>query len=685
MLKEFIHLRGFLFIILVLTSVQSQAQSWVKTFYPTFQKFKVASKEIENKDLAPYFDVSECVSGDCNNGEGVWLEVFYDDRFDYRKEETNYAVTAYYTLYKGSFKNGGSVFEGKAVTGLLKYTRGYDSKKLEPHYKQANLDEVVLKMETEEADFTGICESYQKNGKKYFRRLEGFHKLTPRQKSLFLMESEFVWYQDGVEQMAEVTFRDLDALAHRKIRGFRNRDESFIAGKISYKDGSEYVGFIYNNKREGTGIFNDQLNPLKKGIWIDDEFTYKMEISIPSFLFEPRMAFGGDEMSFVHGGRTYKGVGILDPKTNITFFKSQDNKLYYHGFLNEGSPDNLGAYINLQDGPDRTVATFIGTPQRFLIGIFENDHLVDGINISQEYEVKLWDGPEEDLMGSTYIRKGRFVNGKQEGCGYMESIVAGRSTYKEGEFKSGEVVGWFLERYYDKGSNTDRSGIRHSSKEPPYYNADYEKLKDLEASECIIDQMGGDVKTFVANMKVDGNYKRRETMIASYDPIAVSSIDFSAEQLRISELDGSQRIYLPETRQALYFNSYDSVTKILTLQGKVYDSERGRNVFITQKVPITEKVYFMRRIVKEDNVTTCFNCMGSGKLYGRRWELIRKPGLRGTKEIGYYGYRDAETGEPYHLVHEKVNYEEKCFHCGGSGKHVFKGSTSTYELIQIIE
>lgn len=680
MLKVIINLRDFLFILLLLISLQLQAQSTLKNFYPTFQKFNLESKEV--KDLAPYFDISECISGDCNGVEGVWLEIHYDDRYGDRRSKDNNKVTAYYTLYKGSFKEQGSIFEGKSITGLIKYFRAYDSKKLEPGF-QKDLNEIVQNMDMEEANFTGKFETYTQNGKTYLRRMEGFHRLTRRQKSYFLMASEFVWYEDGVEQMAEVTFRDLDTVPHQKIRGFRNRDESFIAGKINYRDGSDYVGFIYNNRREGTGIFNDQLNPLKKGVWIDDEFTYKMEISIPTFLHEPRTVFSGSEMNLVHDGKTYKGVGLKDPKTNITFFKSTDGKLFYHGFLTEGTPDYLGAYINLQNGPDRKVATFIGTPQRILIGIFENDNLVDGINISQEYEVKLYDGPEEDLMGSTYIRKGRFVNGKLEGCGYLESKGAGHYNYLEGEFKAGEVVGWHVDNTFDNTMFPKHSGIRHSLFRPPYSAGDYEQMKKLEASECIIDQMGGDVTTFVMNMKVDGDYKRREKIIANYDPIVISSIDFSNAQVQIKDLKVGQQVYLTETKQALYFNSYDSASKILSLQGNVYDAKYGRKVFITKKVPITTKVYVMQQIVKKDNVSMCFECAGSGVLSGRRWELVRKKGLRGTKEIGYHGYYDEEGY--YHLVHEKVYYSEKCFYCGGTGKNVFKGSKNCYELLQIIE
>lgn len=683
MLNTMNTLRNFLVIGLSLTCLQLRAQATLKTFYPTFQAFKVASKEIKNSDLHPYFDVSECISGDCKNGEGVWLEVVYDAPSGYRKMAENYVVTAYYTLYKGTFTKDGSIFEGLSVTQPLKYTRGYNTKKLEPHYQQVNLNEVVRKMDSEEPDFRGICESYQKNGKIHYQRLEGFHKLTPRQKSYFLMETEYVWYENGSERMAEVTFKPTNSMSFQKIRGLRNRDESFIAGKITYNDGSEYVGFIFNNKREGTGIYNDQFNPLKKGIWIDDAFTYKMELSVPGFLHEPETVFNGNEMTLLHDGNTYQGFGYLDPKTNIAFFRSPDAKLFYHGFLSEGVPAYLGALINLQNGPDRRVATFVGTPQRLLIGIFENDKLIDGINISQEYEVKLFDGPEEDLMGSTFIRKGRFVNGKLDGCGYLESKVAGRYTYLEGEFKAGEVVGWHVENYFDNTATPNHNGIRHSLFRPPYSQGDYEKMKQLEASECIIDQMGGDVVTFVNNMKLDGDYKRREKTLALYDPIVVSSIDFSSDQMSVSDLKSGQQIYIADKKLALYFNSYDTVSKFLTLQGNVYDAKFGRKVFITEKVPITSKVYAMRQIVKKDNVSTCFDCAGSGVLHGKRWELVRKKGLRGSKEIGYHGYMDEEGY--YHLVHEKVNYSEKCFHCGGSGKNVFKGSTSCYELTQIVE
>ena len=152
------------------------------------------------------------------------------------------------------------------------------------------------------------------------------------------MESEFVWYQDGVEQMAEVTYKDVESISYQKIRRLRNRDESLIAAKILYKDGSEYMGFIYKNKRLGTGVFNDQFNPLKTGVWIDDEFTYKMEISIPNFLYEPRVAYTGNEMNLEHDGKSHTGIGNLDPATNITFFRSTDGKLFYHGFLSEGVP-----------------------------------------------------------------------------------------------------------------------------------------------------------------------------------------------------------------------------------------------------------------------------------------------------------------------------------------------------------
>jgi hypothetical protein len=114
----------------------------------------------------------------------------------------------------------------------------------------------------------------------------------------------------------------------------------------------------------------------------------------------------------------------------------------------------------------------------------------------------------------------------------------------------------------------------------------------------------------------------------------------------------------------------------------VYDPKRGKKVFITEKVLVSSTVYVMKQVVIEDNVSYCYQCLGTGTYSGTRWELVRKKGLRGNDQIGYYGYRDAEG--PYHLVHEKVRYSEQCFHCGGSGKKVFKGSKSCFELIPIV-
>lgn len=66
-------------------------------------------------------------------------------------------------------------------------------KKLEPHYKQVNLNEIVQNMDKEEADFTGTFEAYQKNGKTYFQRpAENFDMPIKRMDKLICSSRAFI-------------------------------------------------------------------------------------------------------------------------------------------------------------------------------------------------------------------------------------------------------------------------------------------------------------------------------------------------------------------------------------------------------------------------------------------------------------------------------------------------------------
>uniref|UniRef100_UPI0040491CE1 hypothetical protein n=1 Tax=Gelidibacter sp. TaxID=2018083 RepID=UPI0040491CE1 len=276
--------QGLFLVLFLLLSNLVAAQLDIKNYYPIPKAIKMESNEV--KDIPSYFDVSECVSGDCNNGEGVWLRMYADKEQTGSSSDGFAFTTVYYFIYKGTFSNNGTALKGKQISGGMRFTKDDNSKKVEPAKK---IDLGQLAQEMAAVDFEGIYEGYTIKDKTYYRRKEGFVSTVSWRKNRYHIKSEYVWYTEGKERMAEVIYEVSDKISYQKIQGIRNLDQEFLIGKVDYTDGSEYTGFLYNGKRQGSGVFKDGINPAQEGIWIDNVFSYKMDITIPAFTYDPNV------------------------------------------------------------------------------------------------------------------------------------------------------------------------------------------------------------------------------------------------------------------------------------------------------------------------------------------------------------------------------------------------------------
>ena len=677
-------MRNILILFLLTLASSVSAQLTVRDVYPVAKDLKIDKKQ---DNFYTDYELSTCVSGDCKNGNGIWLRVDPNisgstsngrSELGY-KNYNSYEFT--YFLYVGTFSNNGANFEGKIISDWLYYEQKIGSTKAKPVERY---DFTKLINNREDLLFEGKFESYAVDDKLYYRRKEGNARWEEAEDNK--VESIYRWYHEDDEDMVQIIYKKDAQTLLKKATGVQDQGGRFVLGKFEYKDGSQYIGFMYNNKKQGSGVYTNSKKEVTQGLWMDDNLEYQMEISIPSAAYDATAKQELQPAEFTHAGISSKGQKLVDKKTSISFYFSNDHKLFYHGYLKDNAPDVLGCYVNIQAGEKKHSAV-TETPQAYETGIYNTDELIEGLKVTQDYVES-----NRDDVPNTYwdilVRKGSFIKGDLTGCGSREYIESGRYTFEKGEFVKGKITGWHHLIYKYKYQNDDINTITHTQILKPTTNTDFEKLATFPVSDCLKDSIG-DVKSFVANLKAEIDYKSNRETVKGISVPTISSIHQSSEKVTASTLKDKSfsLIYLATEKKAFYLNNYNPQSKTFTLLAKTYVPSNRAYVIDSRKLKVSDGLYFMRRRTSSEELEKCPKC-DWGQKTKTRTELVKKPGLKRTTKnfiVHTEGYKDTVTGEFFHYEPRDVFYKETCTDCSGTGKVSTNSIKYNYDLLEIVD
>ncbi len=675
-------MRTVLILFLLAVSSSVSAQLAVSDVYPVMNDIKL--DKIEGNFNKKY-QLSICVSGDCKNGNGIWLRLDPRAGGSTSNGESELGYKNYnsykfaYFLYAGKFTNNGANFEGKIFSDWLNYEQKQGSSKLKP-VKQYDFTKLIE--DPKNLYFEGKSESYTSNNIVYYERKEGYARREERSNDK--VERIYRWYDNGDEDMVEIVYKPESETRYKKATGIQDQGGRFVLGKFEYKDGSQYIGFLYNDKKQGSGVYTNSKKEVTQGLWMGDNLEYKMEISIPSVAYDATAKQELQPAEFTHAGISSKGKKQVDKKTGISFYFSNDRKLFYHGYLKDNAPDVLGCYVNIQAGPKTTYATFASTPQIYETGIFNADEFIEGLKINQEYAEPTYGS--ENWYADVRVRKGSFVKDKLTGCGSDEYTVLGRYTFEKGEFVNGKISGWHHLIYKTKYENIN--AVTHTQILKPSTDTDFEELATFPVSDCLKDTIG-DVKIFVAKLKADIDYKKNKKTVEGFLVPTISSLHPSSEKVSAGTFKDKSfsLIYLASEKKAFYLNNYSPQSKIFTLHAKTYVPSNRNYKLDTRELKTTDRLYLLRRRTSSEELEKCPEC-NWGQITKTRTELIRKPGLKRTiKNFIVYteGYKDNETKELFHYEPTNVSYKITCTYCAGKGQVSTNFIRYNYDLLEIVD
>lgn len=475
------HLIG---LILIFTNHFIIGQTTINDFYPKLQDIRLAD---EASELKPLFKISGCLSGDCQNGKGVWLAL---DHIKSGSSKTNAkSKLGYYSfrnaevvlnIYEGVFSENGGRITGKHYSTFLIYEQKDRSKLLKTVDKYV-VDDLLKDQENLcfEGDFILASD------KLVYARSKGFDRLSERSKAEY--KSVYSWFSEGEEQLTAITYSN-NSGSVKKQTGIRNQFDHFVLGKIEYENGDEYLGFLNDGKKYGTGIFTQKGQKPQSGMWVNDSILYTLDmITFPLSTYDSWVSNDLITTEIVVDDKKIAGNMHRDPSTGRVFFISNDKNIYYHGFLKDQKVNDVGFYMNLLVEPTTKYATYDGSKERLVVGLFENGSFVDGTRLDHEWKNPSTSGHSLSLH-KIHLYSGTFLNRRLHGCGTYTYLYEPqptvinqwtkypRYTYLQGEFINGKITGWHfkIERGTTSIYEDDYEG---------YFNALY--IKDPRANRSI--------------------------------------------------------------------------------------------------------------------------------------------------------------------------------------------------------
>lgn len=225
----------------------------------------------------PFIAFCQCISGECENGQGVYIDK-KKDRYEGNwkkgqlegKAKIEYVSGAIYqgelsngirngtgkytfengNYYEGNWKNGSQNGAGKYVT-----TSGYSE---EGNYVNDTLVGLVSIKYSNGAKYAGYWKNGRKNGAGKYEKLDGYSE-----------EGKYI--NDTLNGYATIVFSNKGKFSVKYV-GYMNNGVFEGNGVYYYASGNKFEGNWKGNKENGPGTLYFQKGGTLKGIWNDGVF-----------------------------------------------------------------------------------------------------------------------------------------------------------------------------------------------------------------------------------------------------------------------------------------------------------------------------------------------------------------------------------------------------------------------------
>jgi clan AA aspartic protease (TIGR02281 family) len=204
--------------------------------------------------LLPFITFSQCISGDCENGQGV-------------------SITKNKDRIEGTWKNGklegkvkiefasGDKYEGQMLddkkNGVGKYTFKNGSFQ-EGKYINDTLTGIVSIKNSNGDKYAGYWKNGKRNGAGKFEKLDGYFE-----------EGKYI--NDQLNGYATIVFSNKGKFSVKYV-GYMNNGVFEGNGVYYYANGDKFEGNWKGNKENGPGTYYYQKGGTLKGIWNDGVF-----------------------------------------------------------------------------------------------------------------------------------------------------------------------------------------------------------------------------------------------------------------------------------------------------------------------------------------------------------------------------------------------------------------------------
>lgn len=613
------------FLILLLLCISSLAIGQTIKINPEMKDFfPVYKKKAELRE--------GCISGDCNNGEGVYFRIKIWSKGDERSS-SRATRHVYLQFYTGKFEDNGQTFNGKKYVHFTTVEYKAANNKRNDFERAENLDlsrylnmsaitDGVAKVEGSMINNThanNTIREYMPDGECTIRFLRYSSDTQPyaQLKGLFSKgKPEYVditRYQNKTELKANLfSGRAISIEMYREGKLYSNTTaNSNIADSTSY-----YMGELLGNIRHGRGFVSNNGVITQDGFWFlnkpVDMSMFKEEDFIDYHNIQKATL---DNVDVLEQKGQYSGT-IKDNKPHG--FGTFTNKWFtYHGYFKDGLPEGVGSYTLYEPksgggNVSYEVKTFVGT---FKSGkANEGKMAYVSVYRSQDYiyfsDIDVYSGYIRYYVMNGHIYSGTFNkygllegNGSIDGISFYQNTDVRTNDYRitsltYGNFKNNslhgvgytDVAGFVKQGIFENGQL-----VNGSTKE------DYSRLKQGD-----VINIGGNVVYVTQSYKNWGGWTVELSNKQKYN--------YNFEFTRSTK---NYRDFLDHVICTSCKGGGTHTRKVKENYLPSYSVERSQLVTTTV---ITTK-YTHAKAVTYDIVSKCEQCNGTGKVISIKKQL----------------------------------------------------------------
>lgn len=424
-------------------------------------------------------DKIACISGDCENGEGILLKLEIWDVSSTKEKRIDFPVLM--NFYVGKFEDNGKYFTGKRYVQkelvehkAENYTKMWQGTK-QTHVRYNPAKDIDFSAYTDlkhitrgvprtegsmirNGDTPSHFTNYLPNGKSIYRDI-----IVSTETGEYPYKKYEGIFNDGKPVNVKIgTYRN-EELKYLLFNGLCTDFERYKEGKL-YQFGSTdtaiyYMGEMVGNLKHGRGYMVNKGAITNNGFWFLDEFVKLEEFPETAFINYDKLPKATIEDFYIAATKksgTYSGT-VLNNKPH-GFGSVAGENYSFHGYFKNGVPQGAGTYTYLKEIKKTNIDYILAS----YIGLFNNGKIDSGKTSIIEmfsvpnirYSSLKRVSPSESLINyvySAYVINGRFdeyerLNGKS--CSKITYSYKDKSKQKSitrsetGDYKNGLLSGW---------------------------------------------------------------------------------------------------------------------------------------------------------------------------------------------------------------------------------------------------